>query len=99
VKVGVRCSLSARRIVVPVFLKETINCKIYVQVILRKFFPDLTEEESLYDWFQQDSATAHTACMSLQALSDIFGDRNIRVVYSQHVHPILILVIFPSGLV
>jgi hypothetical protein len=29
------------------------------------------------DWFQQDSATVHIACMSMQALSDVFGDRYI----------------------
>jgi hypothetical protein len=46
--------------------------KIY---ILGHFFPELTEEERLYGWLQQDSATAHTARMSMQALSDVFGDR------------------------
>jgi hypothetical protein len=37
----------------------------------------LTEEERLYGWFQQDSATAHIARMSLLALSSVFGDRII----------------------
>jgi hypothetical protein len=60
VKVGVWC-VSARRIVGPVFFKETFNCEMYVQVILRQFFPHLTKEEKLCGWFQQDSATAHTA--------------------------------------
>jgi hypothetical protein len=46
------------------------------QEIFGQFFPELTEEEG-YDWFQQYSATAHTARMSVQALSDDFGDRNI----------------------
>jgi hypothetical protein len=32
VKVGVRCAVSARRIVVPVFFDETINCEKYVRV-------------------------------------------------------------------
>jgi hypothetical protein len=40
-------------------------------------FPELTEEERLYGWFQQDSATAHSARISMQALSDIFSERNI----------------------
>jgi hypothetical protein len=35
------------------------------------------EEERLYGWFHQDSVTAHTACMSMQALSSGFGDRII----------------------
>jgi hypothetical protein len=32
VKVGVWCAVSARRIVVPVFLKETINYEKYLRV-------------------------------------------------------------------
>jgi hypothetical protein len=55
VKVGAWCTLSAR-IVGPVFFNETINCERYVQVILGQFFSELTEEESLYGWFQEDSA-------------------------------------------
>jgi hypothetical protein len=58
-----------------VFFNETINCERYVQVILGQFFPELTEEERLYGWFQQDSATARTARMSMRALSDVFRDR------------------------
>jgi hypothetical protein len=76
VKVGVWCALSAR-IVGLVFFNETINFERYVWVILGQFFSELTEEERLYHWFQQDSATGHTACMSMQALSDVFGDRII----------------------
>jgi hypothetical protein len=60
-----------------VFFNETINCKRYVQVILEQFLLELTEEERLYGWFQQDSATAHIVCISMQALSDVFGDRII----------------------
>jgi hypothetical protein len=45
----------------PVFFNKTFNCERYVQVVLGKFFSQLTEEERLYGWFQQDSATAHTA--------------------------------------
>jgi hypothetical protein len=46
-----------------------------MQAILGQFFPEFTEEDRLYGWFQQDSATAHTARISMQALSDVFGDR------------------------
>jgi hypothetical protein len=35
-------------------------------------FPELTEEERFYGWFQQVSATAHIA-----SFSDICKDRNI----------------------
>jgi hypothetical protein len=58
-----------------VFFKERINCERYVHIILGQFLLELTEEERLYGWFQQDSATVHTARMSMQALSDVFGDR------------------------
>jgi hypothetical protein len=61
VKVGVWCAVSARRIVGPGLFNETINYERYVQVILGQSFPELTEEERLCGWFQQDSATAHTA--------------------------------------
>jgi hypothetical protein len=47
VKVGFWCAVSAKRIVGPVFWKLTINCRRYVQVILRQLFPELTEEESM----------------------------------------------------
>jgi hypothetical protein len=59
------------------FFNETINCERYVQVILQQMFPEITEEDSLYGWFQQDSASAHTACMSMQRLSDVFGNKII----------------------
>jgi hypothetical protein len=96
VNVGVWCAASARRIVGPVFFNKTINCERYVQVILGKFFPELTEEERLYCWFHQDPATAHTARMSMQALSDDSGTELSAVVLRQHVHLIVILVIFSS---
>jgi hypothetical protein len=60
-----------------VFFNETINCERYARVVLRQFFLELTEEERVYGWFQQDSATAHTAHMYMQALSDVFRDRII----------------------
>jgi hypothetical protein len=58
------------------FFNETINCDRYVQVILGQFFLELTEGEDS-GWFQQDPATAHTARISMQVLSDVFSDRII----------------------
>jgi hypothetical protein len=66
------CAVYAR-IVGPVFFNETINRERYVQVILTQFFPEITQEERLYGWFRQDSATARTARMSMHALSNVFG--------------------------
>jgi hypothetical protein len=40
-------------------------------------FSELTKEERLYGWFQQDSATVHTTHMPMQALSSVFGHRII----------------------
>jgi hypothetical protein len=91
VKVGVWCAVSARRIVGPEFFKETINCERYVEVILGQFFSELTEGERLYGWYQQDSASAHSARMSMQALSDVFKTRiissGIRLASSPYLNP------------
>jgi hypothetical protein len=73
VKVGVWCAVSARRIVGPVFFHETINCERYVQIILRQFFPNLTEEERLCKTRQLP--TPHV-CLC-KALSEVFRDRII----------------------
>jgi hypothetical protein len=72
----VTATLLSTRITGPVFFKETLNCERHLQVILGQFFSELTEEEKLNGWFQQDSATAHTARMSMKA-SDVFRDRII----------------------
>jgi hypothetical protein len=77
VKIGVWYAVSARRIVVHVLFNERVHCKRCVQVIRRQFFPELTEVEILYGWFQQDSGIAHTAHIALQAVSDVFGNRII----------------------
>jgi hypothetical protein len=45
---------------------ETVNYERYVHAILGKLSPQLTEEEKLYGWFQQDSATAPTSRVSMQ---------------------------------
>jgi hypothetical protein len=64
---------SARKIDGPVFLMK----QLILNDMYRKFFPELTEEERLYGWFQKYSATVHTAHISMQALSDIFEGRII----------------------
>jgi hypothetical protein len=69
-----------------VFFNKAIIGKKYIQVILRQIFPELTEEERLYGWFQQDSATAHIARMSMQALTMFSGTELSAVVFGQHVH-------------
>jgi hypothetical protein len=65
--------------------------------MLRQFFPELIEEERLRGWFQQDSATAHTAHSVHVCLCRLFplssGTELSVVIFDQNVHPILILVI------
>jgi hypothetical protein len=101
VKVGVLCAVSVRRIVGPLSFNETINCEGYIQAILGQSFPELTEEETPYCWFQQDSATSHNARISMQArLCPMSSATELSaVVFGQHVHLILILVFFSSGVV
>jgi hypothetical protein len=54
------------------------NCERCVQVFLGELYPELTEEEGLDGWFQQNSATVHSAhTISMQALSNVLGDKII----------------------
>jgi hypothetical protein len=73
---------------------ETINCQRHLQIILGQFFPELIQEEWLYGWFVQDSANTHTARISMQVLSDVFGDRINSTVFGLQVHPVSFLVTF-----
>ena len=76
-KVGVWCAVSARCIIGPIFYKQTVNTERYQNYILTPFFHELTEEEKSYRWFQQDSATAHTAEESMNKIREVFEDRVI----------------------
>jgi hypothetical protein len=97
VKVGVWSAVKPRWIAGPAIFNETINCIRYEQAILGQFFPELTEEERFHGWFEQDSATAHTKCMSIQKLCPMSSGTEISaVVFGQHVHLTLILDIFSS---
>jgi hypothetical protein len=80
---------SGRRIVAPVFFNETVKCEIYGRAIFWQFFPELSDEERLCGWFQQDSATAHVCLCRLCPMSP--GIELSAVVFGQHVHAILIL--------
>jgi hypothetical protein len=72
VKVGVLCAVSARRIAGPVFFNKTIVKDMY------RSFSKVTEEESLWMLSGRLSYCSHcTYCMSMQALSGVFGDRII----------------------
>jgi hypothetical protein len=62
---------------------DTLNSERYINLILNRFFPELTEEERLYSYFQQDSVTSHTASNSMAAISDVFSDKLLVKAYGQ----------------
>jgi hypothetical protein len=76
-KIGVWCAMSAHTVIGPIFYDHTFNAVRYVNNILCPFFAKVTDEESLYGVFQQDSATAHMAYVSLEALREVFDDHVI----------------------
>jgi hypothetical protein len=61
----------------PIIFMDTLNSERYINLILNRFFPELTGEETLYGYFQQDLAKVHTAGNSVAAISDVFSGRVI----------------------
>ena len=59
------------------FYDGTINAERYRNNILAPFFEQLTDTECRSGYFQQDSATAHTADQSLDFIAEIFENRII----------------------
>lgn len=76
-KVGVWCAITAQRIIGPIFFNETVNSERYRANILAPFFQLLSHYERENGYFQQDSATAHTAHNSLNDIKEVFEDRII----------------------
>jgi hypothetical protein len=74
-----------------------------VQAIARRstdraeLFPEITQEDKLYGWFQQDSAALHVCLCTYRPMPS--GTELPAVEFGQYVHPILILVIFTFGVV
>jgi hypothetical protein len=95
-KVGVWRAVSARRIAGPVFFNETINCGRYVQGLLGKIFPELTKRRTLWRVSARLSYCSHCTCLCrLCPMSS--GTDLSAAIFGQHVHPILVLAIFFSG--
>ena len=76
-KIGVWCAILMSSNIGPIFFEETINSTQYISHILEPFFLELTFEERQTGWFQQDDATAHKARVSIQAVQQVFSDRDI----------------------
>jgi hypothetical protein len=60
--------VSLQELLGPRIYAETIHSVRYVRLILTELSTQLTEEDSTYMWFQQDSATANTVDDSLMAV-------------------------------
>ncbi|GFS77368.1 DUF4817 domain-containing protein [Trichonephila clavipes] len=82
-KLTVWCALWAGGIICPYFFKNdeshnvTINDDRYRAMITNFFIPELNNHYVQELWFQQDSATCHTARATIDLLKDTLGDRLI----------------------
>ncbi|GFV46028.1 uncharacterized protein TNCV_2200381 [Trichonephila clavipes] len=82
-KLTVWCALWAGGIIGPYFFKNdeghnvTVNGDWYRAMITNFFIPELNNHDVEELWFQQDGATCHTACATIDLLKDTFGDRLI----------------------
>ena len=68
---GVWCAIWRRRIIGPSFFETTINAEAYQELIQQ--FIALLQVDERNCWFQQDSATAHTAASTMKILHEFFG--------------------------
>ncbi|GFW95848.1 DUF4817 domain-containing protein [Trichonephila clavipes] len=82
-KLTVWCALWAGGIIGPYFFKNdeghnvTVNGDRYRAMITNFFIPELNNHDVQELWFQQDGATCHTACATIDLLKYTFGDRLI----------------------
>jgi hypothetical protein len=69
----------------------TVNSNQYCETLEKFLQPRLEEFDSEDFWFQQDRATAHTACRSLRILRELFPSRLVSLqgdIGGPRVHPI-----------
>ena len=76
-KIGIWVAVSRRRIFGSIFFNYTINGERYRTNILEPFINQLDDQELRHGFFQQDSATAHTARHTIQYLEQYFPERLI----------------------
>jgi hypothetical protein len=74
-KIGVWCAISRCRIIGPLFFETSINAEAYQELIQQ--FIALLKVDECNCWFQQDSATAHTAASTMETLHEFFGEKLI----------------------
>ncbi|GFU77963.1 transposable element Tc3 transposase [Trichonephila clavipes] len=74
------CALWAGGIIGPYFFKNdeghnvTVNGDRYRAMITNFFIPEFNNHDVQELWFQQDDATCHTACATIDLLKDTFGE-------------------------
>ncbi|GFV86036.1 uncharacterized protein TNCV_670331 [Trichonephila clavipes] len=79
-KLTVWCALWTGGIIGPHFFKNdeghnvTVNGDRYRAMITNFFIPELNNPDVQELWFQQDGATCHTACATIDLLKYTFGD-------------------------
>lgn len=69
-----QCAIRASRIIGPILPLETINSHRYIIRILQSFFGELTDEEKINSWFQQDSMMVPMTSESKAVLFEVFQD-------------------------
>jgi hypothetical protein len=74
-KIGVRCAISRRRIIGPIFFDTTVTSAVYADTVQQ--FVALLNEYERYCWYQQDGATCHTSNETMTLLKQFFDDRII----------------------
>jgi hypothetical protein len=74
-KIGVWFAISRRRIIGPLFFETIINAETYQELIQQ--FIALLQVDECNCWFQQDSATAHTAASTMVILHEFLSENVI----------------------
>ena len=74
-KIGVWCAISRLRIIGPLFIETSTNAEAYQELIQQ--FIALLQVDERNCWFQQESATAHTAASTMVILHEFFGENLI----------------------
>ena len=72
-KIGVWCAVSGTKIVGPIVFESTMNTDVYLH-ILEQFNDQLTPQNKMQFFFQQDGATYHTFHRLLTRVHDMFTE-------------------------
>ena len=72
-KIGVWCTVSKTKIVGQIFFESTVNTDVYLH-ILEQFNDQLTPQDKMQFFFQQDGTTSHTSHRLLKRVHDMFTE-------------------------